>query len=84
MPARIDAKMRRAHVRTCGVHSSAAPTGMAGPFSPGLFRKERKPPLVCQLFLHLGGKLGQRERLRQEGIGLVIIEALLEGVVGIP
>jgi hypothetical protein len=40
--------------------------------------------LLRQLLLHLGGELGQRERLGQEGVGLVIIKALLEGVVGIP
>jgi hypothetical protein len=40
--------------------------------------------LLRQLLLHLGGKLGQGERLGQEGIGLVVIKALLEGVVGIP
>src|SRR5215470_15553098 len=39
--------------------------------------------LPPELLLHLGGELGEGERLGQEGVVLAVLQALLEGVVGI-
>ena len=79
---RVDWSGRRGAPRPGGVRPNPL-SGFFAKLSSGKSHSTWSPLLAPELFLHLGGKLRQRERLGQEGVFLVVVQALLEGIVGI-